>query len=249
MTGISETLYKQHTKDILKSPKFSSWTKLVNIEYPEINRGYQAERFFDPEILNYYFFLKIKPTDITDSKKFKSYIRSIDYNFIGNMKTKLSIEDNIRMCDNLNSKLKSLYNKKINFVYWLNKIDKTNMFNVEFIINFNGEMSSDSLKNLIIENISFKFGGHSIEINHVLNEEYEMKNLLKYKNLINIINSNDISSILECEKEIKLIDDFEMNKLFKIYKKNISKIRVIEKSMQYITSEIINKINFKLQNT
>ena len=82
-----------------------------------------------------------------------------------------------------------------------------------------------------------------------MNEEYEMKNLLKYKNLINIINSNDISSILECEKEIKLIDDFEMNKLFKIYKKNISKIRVIEKSMQSITSEIINKINFKLQNT
>lgn len=46
ITGVSDSLYKQHLKEIKSSPIFSGYTYMKKIDYPNLNRKYQYVRCF-----------------------------------------------------------------------------------------------------------------------------------------------------------------------------------------------------------
>lgn len=118
ITGISTTLYKQHLKQIKSSPRFSGYTYLKKIEFPNLNRKHQNVRFFRSSILDYFFYLKIKPREKNNDKKYRSYAKTLKVDYTITLTPQMNKEDNIRITEVIKNDLINTYGKKlINFVY------------------------------------------------------------------------------------------------------------------------------------
>jgi hypothetical protein len=121
-TGISASLYKQHLKQITSSPRFSGYTYLKKVEFPNLNRKYQNVRFFRSSILDYFFHLKIKPRNKNDDKKYRSYVKTLKVDYTITITPQMNKEDNIRITDIIKNDLINSYGKEL----------ITFEFNVEF---------------------------------------------------------------------------------------------------------------------
>ena len=112
-TGISTSLYKQHLKQITSSPRFSGYTYLKKVEFPNLNRKYQNVRFFRSIILDYFFHLKIKPRNKTDDKKYRSYVKTLKVDYTITITPQMNKEDNIRITDIIKNDLINSYGKEL----------------------------------------------------------------------------------------------------------------------------------------
>lgn len=118
ITGISTSLYKQHLRQIKSSPRFSGYTYLKKVEYPNLNRKYQNVRYFRNSILDYFFHLKIKPRDKSDDKKYRSYSKTLKVDYTITLTPQMNKEDNIRITEIIRNDLINTYgNKLITFEY------------------------------------------------------------------------------------------------------------------------------------
>ena len=112
-TGISTSLYKQHLKQITSSPRFSGYTYLKKVEFPNLNRKYQNVRFFRSIILDYFFHLKIKPRNKNDDKKYRSYVKTLKVDYTITITPQMNKEDNIRITDIIKNDLINSYGKEL----------------------------------------------------------------------------------------------------------------------------------------
>ena len=112
-TGISTSLYKQHLKQITSSPRFSGYTYLKKVEFPNLNRKYQNVRFFRSSILDYFFHLKIKPRNKNDDKKYRSYVKTLKVDYTITITPQMNKEDNIRITDIIKNDLINSYGKEL----------------------------------------------------------------------------------------------------------------------------------------
>ena len=112
-TGISVSLYKQHLKQITSSPRFSGYTYLKKVEFPNLNRKYQNVRFFRSSILDYFFHLKIKPRNKNDDKKYRSYVKTLKVDYTITITPQMNKEDNIRITDIIKNDLINSYGKEL----------------------------------------------------------------------------------------------------------------------------------------
>lgn len=112
-TGISTSLYKQHLKQIKSSPRFSGYTYFKKDEYPNLNRKYQNVRYFRSSILDYFFYLKIKPRDKNDDKKYRSYVKTLKVDYTITLTPQMNKEDNIRITEIIKNDLINTYGKKL----------------------------------------------------------------------------------------------------------------------------------------
>lgn len=113
ITGISTSLYKQHLKQIISSPRFSGYTYFKKDEYPNLNRKYQNVRYFRSSILDYFFYLKIKPRDKNDDKKYRSYVKTLKVDYTITLTPQMNKEDNIRITEIIKNDLINTYGKKL----------------------------------------------------------------------------------------------------------------------------------------
>lgn len=113
ITGISVPLYKQHLKQIKSSPRFSGYTYLKKVEYPNLNRKYQNVRYFRSSILDYFFHLKIKPRDKSDDKKYRSYSKTLKVDYTITLTPQMNKEDNIRITEIIKNDLINTYGKNL----------------------------------------------------------------------------------------------------------------------------------------
>ncbi len=112
-TGISASLYKQHLKKIKSSPRFSGYTYLKKVEFPNLNRKYQNVRYFRSSILDYFFHLKIKPRNKNDDKKYRSYVKTLKVDYTITITPQMNKEDNIRITDIIKNDLINSYGKEL----------------------------------------------------------------------------------------------------------------------------------------
>jgi len=129
ITGISTSLYKQHLRQIKSSPRFSGFTYLKKVEYPNLNRKYQNVRYFRSSILDYFFHLKIKPRDKNDDKKYRSYSKTLKVDYTITLTPQMNKEDNIRITEIIKNDLFETYGKNLttyeyNVEYDPNNINK-----------------------------------------------------------------------------------------------------------------------------
>ena len=113
ITGISEPLYKQHLRQINSSPRFSGYTYLKKVEYPNLNRKYQNVRYFRSSILDYFFHLKIKPRDKNNDKKYRSYVKTLKVDYTITLTPQMNKEDNIRITEIIKNDLFETYGKNL----------------------------------------------------------------------------------------------------------------------------------------
>lgn len=113
ITGISTSLYKQHLRQIKSSPRFSGFTYLKKVEYPNLNRKYQNVRYFRSSILDYFFHLKIKPRDKSDDKKYRSYSKTLKVDYTITLTPQMNKEDNIRITEIIKNDLFETYGKNL----------------------------------------------------------------------------------------------------------------------------------------
>ena len=112
-TGISTSLYKQHLKQIKSSPRFSGYTYFKKDVFPNLNRKYQNVRYFRSSILDYFFYLKIKPRDKNDDKKYRSYVKTLKVDYTITLTPQMNKEDNIRITEIIKNDLFETYGKNL----------------------------------------------------------------------------------------------------------------------------------------
>ncbi len=135
ITGIGKTKCNEEINTIKSHYKFSALTQMNGVR-----------RVFDETLLNYFFTLKIKPRNEKDNKKFRSFIKSKNFNYIGHITLSYHLEDTKRIGNYFKDKLEELYGKKsVDFYFWMepDPISKhRESYHLHFICRFNTEIPS-----------------------------------------------------------------------------------------------------------
>jgi hypothetical protein len=135
ITGIGETKFNEELNTIKSHYKFSALTQMNGIK-----------RVFDDNLLNYFFTLKIKPRDEKDSKKFRSFIKSKNFNFIGHITLSYNLEDTRKIGNYFRGLLQDMYGKKsVDFYFWLEEdpiSTHRESYHLHFVCRFNTEIPS-----------------------------------------------------------------------------------------------------------
>jgi hypothetical protein len=150
ITGISTSLYKQHLRVIKSSPRFSGFTYLKKVEYPNLNRKYQNVRYFRSSILDYFFHLKIKPRDKSDDKKYRSYSKTLKVDYTITLTPQMNKEDNIRITEIIKNDLFETYGKNLityeyNVEYDPNNIHK-GYYHTHLLLGFSCDTNYNEVK-------------------------------------------------------------------------------------------------------
>lgn len=166
LTGIGLTKYNEELERIKSSSKYSGLTMMQG-----------QTRIFDPSILNHFFCLKIKPRDHSNSKKFRSFIKSKKFNFIGHLSLGYKLDDARKTGEYFKKILLDKYGKKgIEFYFWLEpdlKLDSKNTYHLHFVCRFDGSVPSlDVFKSHFNELLEERVGkSKRIEINNYYGED------------------------------------------------------------------------------
>jgi hypothetical protein len=177
ITGISNSLYKQHLKEIKSSPLFSGHTYLKRIDYPNLNRKYQIVRYFKQSLLNYFFFLKIKPRDKNNNKKYRSYIKSLKTHYTITITPQMNKQDNIKLMEFFRKELQKTYGDNLktfeyNVEYDPNNTPK-NYFHSHLLLEFKSETDFKGVKEHFTRYLDEKVGKSKII---EFNEYYDPEN-------------------------------------------------------------------------
>jgi hypothetical protein len=134
--------------------EFSSLTKLKKIESPNQDKQEQTEMVINGKILKHFFFERKKPNDITDEKKYRSYIKAIYYDFRGSLETKISKEDNLNIINEINNFFIKTHGKSnFKFIFWLEKNKEDENFNIHFVFSSSRRLNTTELLEDIIESL------------------------------------------------------------------------------------------------
>jgi hypothetical protein len=167
ITGIGETKFNEELNTIKSHYKFSALTQMNGVK-----------RVFDYNLLNYFFTLKIKPRDEKDSKKFRSFIKSKNFNFIGHITLSYNLEDTRKIGNYFRGLLQDMYGKKsVDFYFWLEPDpieNKRKTYHLHFVCCFHAEIPSlKTFRGHFTEYLESKDGkSRTIEIN----EYYDQNN-------------------------------------------------------------------------
>jgi hypothetical protein len=135
ITGIGKTKCNEEINTIKSHYKFSSYTQMNGVR-----------RVFDENLLNYFFTLKIKPRNEKDNKKFRSFIKSKNFNYIGHITLSYNLEDTRKIGHYFRELLEEVYGKKsVDFYFWM-EIDpiltQRESYHLHFVCSFNDEIPS-----------------------------------------------------------------------------------------------------------
>jgi hypothetical protein len=167
ITGIGMTKCNEEINTIKSHYKFSALTHMDGIR-----------RVFDEDLLNYFFTLNIKPRNEKDSKKFRSFIKSKNFNFIGHITLSYNLEDTRKIGNYFRDILQDMYGKKsVDFYFWLEPDpieNKRKTYHLHFVCCFNTEIPSlETFRGHFTEYLVSKDGkSRTIEIN----EYYDQNN-------------------------------------------------------------------------
>jgi len=177
ITGVSESLYKQHLKEIKSSPIFSGYTYMKRIDYPNLNRKYQYVRYFKGSILNYFFFLKIKPRDKNDNKKYRSYVKSLNTSYTITITPQMNKQDNIKLMEVIRKDLKKSYGDNLKTYEYNVEFDPKNThkdyFHTHLLLGFKSEIDFKGIKQHFTRYLDEKVGKSKII---EFNEYYDPEN-------------------------------------------------------------------------
>ena len=177
ITGVSESLYKQHLKEIKSSPIFSGYTYMKRIDYPNLNRKYQYVRYFKESILNFFFFLKIKPRDKNDNKKYRSYVKSLNTSYTITITPQMNKQDNIKLMEVIRKDLKKSYGDNLKTYEYNVEFDPKNThkdyFHTHLLLGFKSEIDFKGIKQHFTRYLDEKVGKSKII---EFNEYYDPEN-------------------------------------------------------------------------
>ncbi len=146
-TGISESTYHSHKREILRSPHFSGYTEIKGVEYIKDNKNNQKPLYFHKDILNYFFHLKIKPKDKSDLKKYRSYVvsRKVDYTIT--ITPQMTKKDNIEIMEIIRNDFRKTYGKELlTFEYNVECDKKTKYYHTHLLLGFVSETNLKEVK-------------------------------------------------------------------------------------------------------
>lgn len=181
ITGVSDSLYKQHLREIKSSPTFSGYTYKKRIDFPNLNRKYQYVRYFKESILNYFFFLKIKPRDKNDKKKYRSYVKSLKTNYTVTISPQMNKQDNIKLLEVIRKDLKKSYGDNLKMYEYNVEFDPNsnlkNYFHSHLLLGFKTETDFKEVKQHFTRYIDERVGkSKTIEFNQYYDPENKAGN-------------------------------------------------------------------------
>ncbi len=171
ITGIGETKFNEELNTIKSHYKFSALTQMNGIR-----------RVFDEDLLNYFFTLKIKPRNEKDNKKFRSFIKFKNFNFIGHITLSYNLEDTRKIGNYFRNLLQDVYGKKsVDFYFWLEPDpieNKRKTYHLHFVCSFNTEIPSiQTFRGHFTEYFEIKVGKSKvIQINKYYNKNNKSGN-------------------------------------------------------------------------
>ena len=175
-TGISTSLYKQHLRQIISSPRFSGYTYIKETPFPNLNRKYQNVRYFRSSILDYFFHLKIKPRDKSNDKKYRSYVKTLKVDYTITLTPQMNKEDNIRITEIINNDLINTYGKNLityeyNVEYDPNNIHK-GYYHTHLLLGFSCDTNYNEVKEHFTKYLEEKDGySDKVVMNHYYGTE------------------------------------------------------------------------------